>query len=254
MTRKASLMLVLPVACLTILVATTTASAQIPKTTVSDCEAKLSDLLLNKRLIAKVGFPAWSGGIDLSLDGKWNSKFNQVTLKSKGIGVVVDESAAVTAVRLKEKVLEIHLNGGGFGTFSDNMKTSPYQQQTRAMQEKPSGGSRLNLKITRPITCADLSNAANLIAWLSPVLDASVLNSAAALQRLAPEWAEAAAQKRVDVGMDKATVFAIMGEPKQKHVDVAVDPPIEKWQYELPNLKTRVVTFKDGKVAKVDEF
>ena len=44
------------------------------------------------------------------------------------------------------------------------------------------------------------------------------------------------------------------GEPKQKNVDLASEPPTEKWQYELPDLKTRVVTFKEGKVTKVDEF
>jgi hypothetical protein len=32
------------------------------------------------------------------------------------------------------------------------------------------------------------------------------------------------------------------------------DPPLEKWQFELRDLKTRIVTFKQGKVAKVDEF
>ena len=54
--------------------------------------------------------------------------------------------------------------------------------------------------------------------------------------------------------MDKLTVFAISGDPKQKSVDLAAEPPTEKWQYELPGLKTRVITFKGGKVAKIDEF
>ena len=54
--------------------------------------------------------------------------------------------------------------------------------------------------------------------------------------------------------MDKLTVFAVFGEPKQKTVDLSSDPPTEKWQYELLDLRTRVATFKDGKVAKIDEF
>jgi hypothetical protein len=56
------------------------------------------------------------------------------------------------------------------------------------------------------------------------------------------------------VGMDKTTVFAILGEPKQKLVDMSSDPPSEKWQYDIAEMKTRVVTFKGGKVFKVDEF
>src|SRR5450759_1327609 len=37
--------------------------------------------------------------------------------------------------------------------------------------------------------------------------------------------------------MDKKTVFAILGEPKAKTVDVSGEDLLEKWQYELKDLK-----------------
>ncbi len=53
--------------------------------------------------------------------------------------------------------------------------------------------------------------------------------------------------------MDK-TVFAILGEPNAKTVDVSGEDPIEKWQYELKDLKNQVITFRQGKVTKVVVF
>lgn len=218
------------------------------------CQDQVEGLLLNKRLIAKATFPASAKGIDLSLDGEWDHKHTSQLIKSSGGGIDIDDPAMVTQVKLKDNLLEIQLNGGGFGTFGDFMKTNEKQRQQRSTTGKASGGSRINLRFNKPVGCEALSDAAQMIGFLEPLLNTQALKLAAAQQAIAPEWAEAAAQKRVAVGMDKATVFAILGEPKQKQVDMAMDTPTEKWQYELPDLKTRIVTFKLGKVLKVDEF
>jgi hypothetical protein len=92
------------------------------------------------------------------------------------------------------------------------------------------------------------------MAYLDPLVDASSLKTEAAKQAIAPEWAEAVAQKRVMEGMDKNAVVAILGEPREKHVDVSVEPPTEKWVYEADTLKTVVITFREGKVVKLVEL
>jgi len=231
------------------------AAAQLDqRTDKKQCQADLEQLLLNKRLTAKVTFPASAKGIDLDLDGGWDQKHTSGLIKSSGGGIDIDQPATVTQVKIKDNLLEIQLNGGGFGTFMDAMTTSRYQQQQRSTQAKASGGSRINLRFNKPITCFDLANAATMMAFLEPLVQADSLKAIAAQQAVPPEWAEAAAQRRVEVGMDKATVFAIFAEPKQKQVDLASEPPSEKWQYELPDLKMLVITFKDGKVSKVDKF
>jgi hypothetical protein len=228
--------------------------AQVPRGESASCGPTLERLLVNKKLVAKVVFPASAQGIDLTLDGRWDQKETSRLIKRTGVGIAVDDPAVVNQVKLKDNLLELHLNGGGFGTFGDVLLSSEYQRQTRSTGEKASGGSRVNLRFTRPVTCEELTDAEQMMRFLEPLLDASALRIVAAQQAIAPEWAEDARFTRVVIGMDKATVFAIMGEPKQKHVNLETDPPTERWQFDLPDLRTRVVTFQAGKVVKVDEF
>ena len=218
-------------------------------------EKQLEALLLNKQLVAKVTFPASKDGIDLKTDGTWNMKVVTRQIKDHGVGIDVGDKASVTNVKLKDKVIEIHLNGGGAGTFGDLLLTSDDKKARReAGTGKAPGGSRIHLQYDRAISQDDLRDLDRLVSYLEPVVDAASLRQAAKREAIPEEFREAAAKGNVVAGMDKATVFAIMGEPKNKTVDMNADPPTEKWQFDLPNLKTRIVTFKDGKVVKVDEF
>jgi hypothetical protein len=202
-----------------------------------------------------VTFPAYQSGIDLKTDGTWDMKIATRMIKDHGVGIEVDEKASVTNVKLKGNLIEIHLNGGGAGTMGDVLMTSSAKKAAReAGTGKAPGGSRINLRFGRDITEDDIRDMDKLVAYLDPVVDAASLRQAAKRNAIPDEFKEAAARGEVAVGMDKATVFAIMGDPKTKAVDMNVDPPAEKWQFELKDLKTRIVTFKQGKVTKVDEF
>lgn len=218
-------------------------------------QKQLEVLLLNKQLIAKVTFPAYQSGIDLKIDGTWNMKLATRMIKDHGVGIEVDEKASVTNVKLKGDLIEIHLNGGGAGTLGDVFMTSSAKKAMReAGTGKAPGGSRINLRFDRDITEEDIRDLDRLVSYLEPVVDPSSLRQAAKRNAIPDEFKEAAAKGQVVQGMDKATVFAIMGEPKSKAVDMNADPPVEKWQFDLADLKTRIVTFKQGRVAKVDEF
>lgn len=218
-------------------------------------QKQLEALLLNKQLIAKVTFPAYQSGIDLKIDGTWNMKLATRMIKDHGVGIEVDEKASVTNVKLKGDLIEIHLNGGGAGTLGDAFMTSSAKKAAReAGTGKAPGGSRINLRFDRDITEEDIRDLDRLVSYLDPVVDPSSLRQAAKRNAIPDEFKEAAAKGTVVEGMDKATVFAIMGEPKSKAVDMNADPPVEKWQFDLADLKTRIVTFKQGRVAKVDEF
>jgi len=218
-------------------------------------EKQLEAVLLNRQLIAKVTFPAWKDGIDLKTDRTFDMKWVTRQIKDHGVGIDVGDKASVTNVKLKDKVNEIHLNGGGAGTLGDVLMTSDEKKARReAGTGKAPGGSRINLQFDRRITQDDIRDLDRLIEYLEPVVDASSLRQAAKRQSIPDEFKEAASKGSVGMGMDKATVFAIMGEQKNKAADMNADPPIEKWQFDLPNLKTRIVTFKEGRVIKVDEF
>jgi hypothetical protein len=218
-------------------------------------QKELEALFLNKQLVAKVTFPAYQNGIDLKTDGTWDMKMVTRLIKDHGVGIEVDEKASVTNVKLKGNMIEIHLNGGGAGTIGDVLMTSSAKKAMReAGTGKAPGGSRINLRFGRDITEEDIRDLDRLVSYLEPVVDASSLRQAAKKNAIPDEFKEAAAKGQIVAGMDKTTVFAIMGEPKNKTVDMNADPPVEKWQFELADLKTRIVTFKQGKVTKVDEF
>ena len=112
------------------------------------CQDQVERLLLNKRLVAKATFPASAKGIDLSLDGEWDHKRTSQLIKSSGGGIDIDDPAMVTQVKVKDNLLEIQLNGGGFGTFGDLMMTGEKQRKERSVAGKASGGSRINLRLT----------------------------------------------------------------------------------------------------------
>jgi len=217
-------------------------------------QKKLESILLNKRLVAKVAFPAWKTGIDLKTDGTWDQRWATRNIKAHGVGFEVGDAASVTAVYLREKHIEIHLNGGGFGTAADMMLSSDRKLEAReSLGGKAPGGSRINLRFDHPITETDL-DLAKLMSYLEPLVDTSSLRQDVAKQALPDEFKEAAKRGEIVMGMDKQTVFAILGEPKNKSVDLNADPPLEKWQYELKDLKTRIITFKEGKVIKIADF
>jgi len=214
------------------------------------CESKLESILMNKRLIAKVTFPASKNGVDLKTDGTWDNKKLTRTLKDKGIGIEIGDPATVTTVKLKDNRIEVHLNGGGHGTLMDRMISKDESGKRGGIQ---SGGSRINLRFDRDITEDDIE-IEKLAGWLDPVVETGALAQDIALKNIPEEFKEAAEKGEIVVGMDKKTVFAIKGEPKVKKVDLDQTPPVEKWQYELKNLETMVVTFQKGKVIDVMTF
>ncbi len=215
-----------------------------------EAERFLDELLMEKALVAKVTFPAWKDGINLRLDGSWNPSEVTRDIKDHGVGIDIDETVMVTDVKLKGKHIEIHLNGGGRGTFGDELMEVSTTAGSGARQ---AGGSRINLRFDRNIQMEDLT-AAQLAAWLNPIIDVSALERDAALAELPEEFREAAARGDILVGMTKRMVFAIMGEPANKSVDLDKVPPVEKWQYDVGNMEMLVVTIVGGEVTQIDRY
>lgn len=218
----------------------------------AEYQRKLADFLLNKKLVSKVTFPAWKDGVDLKIDGSWDQKWVTRQLKDHGVGIEIGDAATVTDVKMKRDGIEIHLNGGGFGTFGDVMMSSDAKMAARdAVAGKKPGGSRINLHFGRDITEADINNLEQLAKYIEPLVDTSSLQQAIMLQLMSAEYRDAAARGEILKGMDKPTVFAILGDPKAKNVDISHEPPVEKWQYEK-NLKITIITSEGGKVAKIE--
>lgn len=192
-----------------------------------EAQEYLEELLMGQRLVANVPFPAQRDGIDLQVDGCWDQGDVTCRIKDHGVGLEIDEPALVTDVKLRSKHIEIHVNGGGYGTFGDSLLSgmSPTGQKTN----KRSAGSRINLRFDRDITAQDI-DAAKLPQWLAPLVNTTASQRQAAMASIPEEFRDEASRGEVVVGMSKETVFAILREPVQKHVDLAQTPPVERWQ------------------------
>jgi hypothetical protein len=253
--------------------------------------------------------------------------------------VVKGGNPTITAVKLKDKHIEFHLDGGGAGMFSEGFGPDPSEEKG-----KVPGGSRINLRFGRAITSGDLLDLERLVALLEPVADTAELRAtlastpvpppdppvaavtapkpapapapaaapqpvatasmagvaapglvdpkaaspkaqapakapapaktpapapakAAAPAPAAPQPAPAppvpAAQSapkkdvasiKISAGMDRREVFALLGQPGYKRVDVSKAVPVEMWQYNLAGESKRIVTFENGIVIKIEDF
>jgi hypothetical protein len=91
-------------------------------------EPELRDFFEGKSVIVKIDMPATQEGIDVFPDARRALDFSQYSarLKSTGIAIRNGESVLVTKVRVKDKLIEFQLGGGGYGTFGDDTSTSVY--------------------------------------------------------------------------------------------------------------------------------
>jgi hypothetical protein len=89
-------------------------------------EGELRDFFEGKSVRLKIDMPATQEGIDLYPDARRAIDFTQYSARVKSTGVAIrsGDSVLVTRVRVKDKLIEFQLAGGGFGTFGDDTNTS----------------------------------------------------------------------------------------------------------------------------------
>jgi hypothetical protein len=91
-------------------------------------EAVLKEFFEGKTVVVKLDMPATSEGVDIYPDARQPVDYSRYAnrLKTAGTALKSGESIVVTKVRVKDKLIEFHLGGGGFGTFGDDTSTSVY--------------------------------------------------------------------------------------------------------------------------------
>jgi hypothetical protein len=80
----------------------------------------------------KLDMPGTSSGVDVFPDAAspLDTAGYALRLKNNGVAIHKGQSAVVTKVHVKEKLIEFQLDGGGFGTLGDDTNTvvvAPYQ-------------------------------------------------------------------------------------------------------------------------------
>lgn len=89
-------------------------------------EAALKDFFEGKSVRVKIDMPATQQGIDIFPDARRAINFDDYSqrVKASGISIKSGDSVVVTRVRVKDKVVEFQLGGGGYGTFGDDTSGS----------------------------------------------------------------------------------------------------------------------------------
>ena len=102
-------------------------------------ESELKDFFEGKSVRARIDMPATQQGIDVYPDARRAINFDEYSarLKTNGIAIRNGDSVIVTKVRIKDKLIEFQLAGGGYGTFGDDTSGSVYTGSTpRSNREK----------------------------------------------------------------------------------------------------------------------
>lgn len=149
---------------------TLTAITLAPASLEAQDEARLRRALEGKRVTVQIDMPATDDGVDIfpgtsrPLDfGKYAGR-----LKSAGTAYKQGENAIITKVRVKDDNIEIHLGGGGYGTFGDQIgglfknqgADSGAAQQAKFANERVqrlASGSRFNLRFQNGVTPDDVT-------------------------------------------------------------------------------------------------
>jgi hypothetical protein len=91
-------------------------------------ETVLREFFEGKRVVAKLDMPATADGVDLTVDRRPAINFDDYgkRVKKSGIAIRAGESVIITKIKVKDKLIEFQLGGGGYGTFGDETTATAY--------------------------------------------------------------------------------------------------------------------------------
>ena len=103
-----------------------------PAPAFAQSEAALKDFFEGKSVRLKLDMPATQQGVDIYPDARRPINFDDYSarVKANGVSIKSGDSVIVTKVRVKDKLIEFQLAGGGYGTFGDDTSGSVYTSST----------------------------------------------------------------------------------------------------------------------------
>jgi hypothetical protein len=89
-------------------------------------ETALKSYFEGKRVTLRLDMPGSADGVDVHPDASHAIDFKRYgnDLKRYGTAIRTGDSVVVNLVKMKQDLIELHLAGGGFGTFGDDTSTS----------------------------------------------------------------------------------------------------------------------------------
>jgi hypothetical protein len=91
-------------------------------------ESALRQRFEGRTVVTRIDMPATAQGVDIEPGGEqpFDSGSYSYRLRSSGVAIRAGEAVTVTKVKVKDKLIEFQLGGGGFGTFGDSSGSSVY--------------------------------------------------------------------------------------------------------------------------------
>jgi hypothetical protein len=101
-------------------------------------EDALKDAFEGKSIVVKIDMPGTQQGVDVYPDARRPIDMGQYAARIKTFGIALrnGESAMITRVRVKDKLIEFQLGGGGYGTFGDDTGTVTVPSVPKSQREK----------------------------------------------------------------------------------------------------------------------
>jgi hypothetical protein len=210
-------------------------------------EGRLRKALEGKRITLKMDMPATSEGVDVYPGSSRGVDFDKVgkRMKKHGIALRDGESARITKVKVKDNLIEIQLNGGGFGTFGDALRASSEnrgadsgiarQMKNQNMRnEKAAAGSRFNLRYPNGVDSDDMTAAAVIraldeYAGFPEGLVAQTTQHSSSIAASAGS-SSSSSMGQLRKGMSMEEVEQVAGTPTSSKMRNNVTTNIYKWQ------------------------
>lgn len=212
-------------------------------------EGHLRAALEGKRLTLQIDMPATSSGVDIypGTSRPLNMEKYANRLKDNGAAIKAGEPNMITKIKVKDDEIEIHLGGGGYGTFGDAMGSlgrnkgadSGNAQQAKIANERTqalAAGSRFNLHYPNGVTPTELTissvvHALQDYATFPPSLvEAATPPSTAVTQSANSQSVTSDAPTTVRKGMSMDDVERIAGKPIGSKTNGQLITNDYKWQ------------------------
>ncbi|MBL8178181.1 MAG: hypothetical protein JNK48_26135 [Bryobacterales bacterium] len=105
---------------------------------VAQDEMALRRFFEGKKVRVKMDMPASHLGVDVFYKGEMPVNFREYGERTKKFGIALREGDAVmiTTVKVKERIIEFQLGGGGYGTFGDDSGSVSYSSVSKSSREK----------------------------------------------------------------------------------------------------------------------
>lgn len=101
-------------------------------------EMALRRFFEGKKVRVKMDMPASHLGVDVFYKSELPVNFREYGERTKKFGISLREGDAVmiTTVKVKDRIIEFHLGGGGYGTFGDDSGSVSYSSVSKSSREK----------------------------------------------------------------------------------------------------------------------